>query len=222
MTNNPIPLEHGRIYHVYNRGVNRERIFCSHDNYRYFLNLYVQHVGWLVDTYAYCLLSNHFHFLLRVKEIDELQDLIGGRPHQNLTGRRLRTHRTKTTTAADLSGLGLQPPSQYFSNFFNAYARAFNPRAHRTGALFQRPFGRIPVTTDAYFAYLVVYIHQNPQKHGFVDDYRDWPYSSYQALASDCTTRIDRATVLGWMGGRDGFDFAHRQDLTQRDDPSEL
>jgi putative transposase len=53
-------------------------------------------------------------------------------------------------------------PSQYFSNLFNAYAKAFNRAYHRTGALFQRPFGRIEITSDAYFMQVVVYIHRNP------------------------------------------------------------
>mgnify|MGYP001422008446 FL=1 len=62
MSTNPPPLHYGVTYHLYNRGVNRESIFHGAENYRYFLELYRQHVGWLVDTYAYCLLGNHFHF----------------------------------------------------------------------------------------------------------------------------------------------------------------
>jgi putative transposase len=206
MNTNPPPLERGRTYHIYNRGVNREPIFHSRDNYRYFLDLYIKHVGALVDTYAYCLLGNHFHFLVRVKTIEELAS-------PDLTGFR------------NLSGLHHphdKPPSQHFSNFFNAYARAFNRRYDRTGALFQRPFGRIPVTTDEYFAYLVVYIHQNPQKHGLVDHYRDWPWSSYDALAGDKPTRLNRTAVLDYLGGRAGYEFIHRQDLTTREDASGL
>ena len=94
-----------------------------------------------------------------------------------------------------MSGL-LRKPSQHFSNLFNAYAKAFNKAYHRTGALFQRPFGRIEVASDAYFVYLVVYIHQNPQKHGFVEDFRTWLYSSYQALLSTKPTRLRREDVI--------------------------
>jgi len=120
---NPIPLEPGKFYHIYNRGNNRENIFNEERNYAYFLKLYAFHVGPVVDTFAYCLLRNHFHLSLRVKD------------EKDLTG------------LQDLSGLD---PSQAFSNFFNAYAKSFNKAYHRTGALFQRPFGRIEVTTEAY------------------------------------------------------------------------
>ncbi|MGC8788129.1 MAG: transposase, partial [Anaerolineae bacterium] len=69
---NPSPLQYGQYYHIYNRGNNRECIFVEERNYRYFLKLYAQHVEPIVDTFAYCLLPNHFHFLVRVKEISEL------------------------------------------------------------------------------------------------------------------------------------------------------
>ena len=64
---NPIPLEPGKYYHIYNRGNNRENIFKEDRNYAYFLKLYTFRVGPIADTYAYCLLRNHFHLLARVQ-----------------------------------------------------------------------------------------------------------------------------------------------------------
>lgn len=174
-----IPLSPGGFYHIYSRGNNRENIFREARNYEYFLRLYAKYIGPIADTYAYCLLKNHFHFLVRIKE--DLSDL------KNLTG--------------------LSKP---FANLFNAYARAFNRAYGRTGALFQRPFGRIPVTTDPYFARLITYIHQNPQKHGFVSDFRAWPYSSYHAHLSRNITRLQREAVLAWFDGRQQLEYAHR------------
>ena len=106
-------------------------------------------------------------------------------------------------------------PSQYFSNLFNAYTRAFNNAYQRTGALFERPFGRIPVTADAYFVQLVIYIHQNPQKHGLIDDFREWPYSSYRALFSDKPTRLKRDIVLSWFGSPQQVEQLHRQRVNE-------
>ncbi len=182
----PVPLQYGKYYHIFNRGNNRENIFVEERNYRYFLQLYAKHVMPIADTYAYCLLRNHFHFLVRIKTVEE----------------------------QDLSGLP-RKPSQHFSNLFNAYAKAFNKAYHRTGALFQRPFGRIEVASDAYFVYLVIYIHQNPQKHGFVEDFRTWPYSSYQALLSTKPTRLRRDDVLEWFQGLDHFEDVHRYEVDE-------
>ena len=175
-----VKLEFGMVYHIYNRGNNGENLFRSPENYRYFLQLYNQHIYPVADTYAYCLLPNHFHFMARIKEAEEII---------------------------------VQPvkePSQYFSNWFNAYTRAFNPRYKRTGALFERPFGRKPVTSARYFYTLIAYIHRNPQKHGFVADFRDWPYSSYDAILSDKPTRLSKTAVLDWFDGAAGFVEAHQ------------
>ena len=79
--------------------------------------------------------------------------------------------------------------------------------------MFERPLHRIPVASEAYFARLVVYIHQNPQVHGFVDDLSEWRYSSYAALLSTAPTHIARDTVLEWLGGVSNVVHAHRQEV---------
>jgi len=184
---NPLPLQYGKYYHIYNRGNNRENIFFEERNCHHFLQLYAKHIEPIADTYAYCLLRNHFHFLVRIKTPD-------------LTG------------FPNLSGLP-RKPSQHFSNLFNAYTKAVNKAYGRTGSLFQRPFGRIEVTSDLHFVRLIIYIHHNPQKHGFVDDFGAWPFSSYQALMSSKATRLKRDQVLGWFGGPQQMETLHREEL---------
>jgi putative transposase len=170
----------GKYYHIYNRGNNRENIFVEERNYVHFLQLLAKYILPIADVFAYCLLRNHFHFLIRIKEA----------PDAN--------HKS---------------PHQAFSNFFNAYARAFNRAYGRTGALFERTYKRLEITSDAHLLQLVAYIHHNPQKHGFVDDFREWPYSSFHALSSDSSTFIQRSEVLGWFEGRDHFlEFHHREE----------
>jgi len=91
--------------------------------------------------------------------------------------------------------------SQHFSRLFTAYAKAINNAYGRTGSIFQHPFGRIPIVTEAHLIYLVAYIHQNPQKHGLVRDFRDWPYSSYATFMSRKPTQLKRDAILDWFGG---------------------
>jgi len=177
------PLEPGKYYHIYNRGNNRENIFREDRNYHYFMQLYGKYIAPVADTFAYCLLRNHFHFLVRVK-----------------TGRVSETR--PVLTAPDVS--------RAFNNWFNAYAKAINKAYQRTGSLFERPFSRIEVTSDRYFLALINYIHHNPQKHGFVADFREYPYSSYQAVLSTKPTRLQRDEVLEWFGGSARFEESHR------------
>jgi len=62
------PLLAGKYYHLYNRGNNKERLFYYHGNYDFFLQKYFMYLGSIVDTYGYCLLPNHFHFLIRIRD----------------------------------------------------------------------------------------------------------------------------------------------------------
>ena len=59
-------LEKDKIYHIYNRGINGETIFNSNENKRYFLKLYSKYLENKADTFAYCLMDNHFHFIIRI------------------------------------------------------------------------------------------------------------------------------------------------------------
>ena len=179
------PLEYGVTYHIYNQGNNGETIFPEERNYKYFMQLYGKYIAPIADTFAYCLLRNHFHFLIRIKDETDLPGF------QNL------------------EGLKLKPPYRYFSNFFNAYTKAFNKSYERPGSLFEKNFKRKPVTNDTYFTTLITYIHHNPQTHGLIDDYRDWPYSSYPALIGRKVTRLARDEVLGWFDDRQGFVNCH-------------
>jgi putative transposase len=65
------PLTPGCYYHIYNRGNNREPIFFSDDNYHYFLKGYAEYIAPVADTFAYCLLPNHFHILVQIHEQKE-------------------------------------------------------------------------------------------------------------------------------------------------------
>ncbi|NEP57089.1 MAG: transposase [Symploca sp. SIO2G7] len=64
-----ILLQIGNFYHIYNRGNNHQAIFFERENYLYFLRLVRQHLirnG--VDIVAYCLMSNHYHLLVYLRD----------------------------------------------------------------------------------------------------------------------------------------------------------
>ena len=62
-----IPLYRYKLYHIYNRGNGNENVYYIDENYYYFLRQYDKYLSESVDTFAYCLLPNHFHLLVRIK-----------------------------------------------------------------------------------------------------------------------------------------------------------
>ena len=68
------PLEHGKYYHIYNRGINSDILFKENCNYEHFLKLYDIHIEPIAETYAWCLMKNHSHFLIRIKNLEEINE----------------------------------------------------------------------------------------------------------------------------------------------------
>jgi hypothetical protein len=185
----PLPLEMGTYYCIFNRGNGGVDIFRERRNYLFFLERYAQYVEPVACTYAYCLMRSHFHLLVQTRTPEEQEAF---RETMNVS-----------------KAFRVLEPSRQFRKLFNSYAKAFNKVYDRTGSLFEHPFHRIMVDADTYFDQLVVYVHQNPQKHGFVSDFREWPYSSYRVILSQQPAHLERDEVIEWFGGVDKFVDLH-------------
>jgi REP element-mobilizing transposase RayT len=196
MKTNTLPMAAESFYHVYNRGVNGENIFKEYKNYAYFLSKYAQFVSPVAETYAYCLLGNHFHLLIRTYSDTQIRsNLI------NASTTKIPPNLDKYETHWLISNA--------FASLFKGYAQTINKTYKRTGALFEEPFRRILVDTEDYFSELIYYIHHNPQKHGFVENFKTYEHSSYAAHLSENPTKLNRDAVLGWFGGLKAFEHFH-------------
>ncbi len=153
-------LNTDRVYHICNHANGNENLFREEDNYAFFLAKWQKYISPIADSYAYSLMPNHFQFLIKVKDQEEIKQIL------HLTG------------FENLSGV----ISKQFSNLFNAYAKAYNKRFNRRGSLFIRPFKSKEVNTKPYLSRLVFYIHHNPVHHGFTSSIETWPHSSYQDI----------------------------------------
>ena len=162
----------GKTYHIYNHGNGVENIFRCNENYRYFLQKFGEYSKPVAHIHAFCLLPNHFHFLLRVKDAISLSN---------------------QSDFKNLSGLALEKKIvKRFSNFFNAYTKAFNKVYARRGKLFLAPFQRKLVSGSRQFYNTAKYIHNNPVKHQFVDDPFDWTFSSIHLYRDKNIQSINR------------------------------
>lgn len=189
-------LEPGCFYHIYNRGINSETVFKEERNYSFFLEKYHLYLSPVVNTFAHCLLGNHFHLLIQVKEPSEL----------DIFSKELKSRHTDGLHSTDFI------VSKQFAKLFSSYTQAINKAFGRTGSLFESPFNRIKVESENYLTELIKYIHFNPQKHGFMKDFRDYPHSSYQSHLNTHPTKLSRKLVLEWFGNKEGYKHVHEDE----------
>ncbi len=185
-------LQPETTYHVYNRANGDEKLFCSQDNYNYFLQKYIQYISPVADTFCYCLMPNHFHFIIRIKSEDAITNLQG---FQNLEGLKRE----------NIEGF----LSKQFSNFFNSYTKALNKQQNRKGNLFMHTFKRKKVDNTFYLRKLVHYIHFNPIEAGMCKAPDKYFNSSYRSLISNAKTLLKREETISWFDDLDNFKFIH-------------
>jgi len=178
-------FEKGYIYHIYNQGNNRQKIFFKQENYIFFLQKTHTHILPYADVLAWCLMPNHFHFMVYVI-------------HESLP-----VAADQTEGFAPSEAFGSSPKMRTF-NFsigimLRSYTNAINKQNNSSGALFRRKTkaecvncsnGITPsFITDSYTMTFTPpekqypqvcfnYIHQNPVKAGLVRKTSDWEFSS--------------------------------------------
>jgi len=200
-------LEHDHYYHIYNRGNNYENIFLEEKDYRHFLKLLEIYIIPVADIYAWCLMKNHFHLLIRIKEEKE----IGYLNTANAKSEDLEIKWKTYLLDASIRGFNRKPdPKQQFKHIFNAYASWFNIVHKRRGSLFEFDYKRKQVNNRKQLINLILYIHLNPVNHGFVDDIIEYPWTSYHSFFSEESALIKREEVLTYFDGVENFKYAHK------------
>lgn len=63
-------FEKDTLYHIYNQGNNKKRIFFNRDNYELFIHKIKYYILPYSDILAWCLMPNHFHLMVLVKETE--------------------------------------------------------------------------------------------------------------------------------------------------------
>ena len=200
MKSKEIPLIEGKFYHIYNRGNNKQNIFYSYENYKYFLRKYDEYLSEYVDTYAYCLLPNHFHLLVSVKENIKVSPSLELLPVES---GKVPPFEKVVPLERDISF--------QFRKFLTSYAMSINKQEERTGSLFQKNFQRIEITDTNYLTNLIFYIHANPQLHGIIDDFRMYPWSSYNGIIAGKPTKLKKENVLDWFNDAENYIAYHSQ-----------
>jgi putative transposase len=89
--------------------------------------------------------------------------------------------------------------STFMRNFQNSYARYFNTKYHRSGALFQALFKAVRIETDAQLLHVSRYIHLNLVSSFLVEikNLENYPWSSFpEYMKSRSLEFVDPDLVL--------------------------
>ena len=163
--NVPMKFAPENVYHIYNQGNNKEQLFKEDVHYYYFLQLYQSYLVTFCETLCWCLMPNHFHFMISTDE--------------------------RCLAFKEQGGLLLDPITNGIRKLLSAYTHEFNIKNNRSGALFRPKTKAKNLTEEAdgfndqfgkqdYYLNCFNYIHQNPVEAELVIHAEDWKWSSYR------------------------------------------
>ena len=212
-------LQPGISYHIFNHANGFENVFCNDGNFGFFLDKYRKHISPIAETYAYCLMPNHFHLVVRIRKREVIEEVIRNKPNPNNSSRPNFSKPNNFSKVSNFGKVKIEDPeiekflSKQFANLFSAYTQAFNKVNQRMGSLFIKNFKRESISSKEHFIRTVIYVHRNPVHHGFRDAYEDWPYSSYYGILNNDDLGVENIKVLAVFGGRKNFMSQHAESL---------
>jgi len=139
-----------QYYHVYSRGVAKQKVFLDAQDYGFFISLFKRylsnepaksprhgpypHYGKRIHLLAFCLMPTHIHLLVYQYDSKAI--------------------------------------AEFMRVLMTSYGMYFNKRYQRVGPVFQSRYKASQITQDDYLEHITRYIHLNPS------DWGNYPYSS--------------------------------------------
>lgn len=184
----------GHLYHIFNQGNNRHKIFHNRENYLFFLRKIHKHVLPFADILAWCLMPNHFHLMVHVNRVEVDERIIT----PSATSSRARSEDTPSRTR----NIELLSFNKSIGIMLASYTRAVNKQQNWSGSLFRSETKATCLTdvneispnwiTKMGITELIIdnhdieypnvcfnYILFNPVKDRLVKRSEDWEFSSY-------------------------------------------
>lgn len=185
-------FEPDKVYHIYNRGNNKQKVFFNNNHYLFFLKKVRQEWLSYCHILAYCLMPNHFHFLI-------VPNTIGC---NKVVLKEKETH--------------LQYLSKAIGKTLSSYTQAINIEQARTGNLFQKKTkaklleGYTPQTNGNYIIACLAYIHANPVLARLCTIETEWIFSSAKEYAGLRSGTLCSKEVLYQKSGLSEMDFKNK------------
>ncbi|MBA4410464.1 MAG: hypothetical protein C0397_13705 [Odoribacter sp.] len=197
-------FDSGHLYHIYNQGNNRQKIFLDRENYLFFLRKIHKHVIPFADILAWCLMPNHFHLMVHVNQVEIDERTFTPSATQSRTRSKLEVIPNPTFIPSPTLSRARNKMSfnKSIGIMLASYTRAVNKQQNWSGSIFRSETKAVCLTeidgispgwitnigiteftdNDPDIQYPNVcfnYIHNNPVKDGLVNSPEDWEFSSY-------------------------------------------
>lgn len=213
-------LQPDTCYHIFNHANGFENVFRNDGNFSFFLEKYRKHISPIAETYAYCLMPNHFHLVVRIRKREVLEQVVNFSKVSNTKNSRTNFPVAIPEDSSAVENFGKVSTSEIekflskqFANLFSSYTQSFNKVYHRMGSLFIKNFKRQPIEDRTQFLNTVIYVHRNPIHHGFCRYYDEWKFSSYNEIVNDNNNLVNTTALLKMFGGLDSLKNAHAVSL---------
>lgn len=175
-------LEANRIYHIYNQGNRKQSVFFKHEHYLRFLVLVRRYISSNCTILAYCLMPNHYHFLIETN--------------------------IKSIAPKKVGNIVSTELSNGFRMLQSSFAQIINVERNETGSLFkQKAQAKLVDESDELLSTVFNYIHQNPVKAGLANELSDWENSSYRDFAGIRKGTIPNISLALQLTGLNEKDF---------------
>jgi REP element-mobilizing transposase RayT len=206
-------------YHIFNHANGFENVFRDDENYRFFLEKYQVYIVPIVETYAYCLLPNHFHLVVRIRKREVIEELIRTKKYlSNNFSNLLNFGKVDIPTDDEIEKF----LSKQFANLFSSYTQSFNKMYKRKGSLFIKNFRREPILNKKHFINTILYTHRNPIHHGFYTYYSGWGYTSYCEILEMKSEIVEVEKIIQTFDSKNQFIEMHQQNLDKWNQTIEL
>lgn len=191
-------------YHIVFKSVDGLFLFKQPANYALFLDRFKAFTDTILDIWAYSLLQNHVHLIVKVKSAIAIQKTFTAiEPIQ-------QTVAMKALLANSMDEIYLDAViERQINSFMVSYTSTINNKENRKGGFFQKPFKRILIADDTYLQQAVIYVHANAEKHQLVDSFLKYRYSSFDEILAGNSLYVNTQAVIKFFGNVKNFNELH-------------
>lgn len=199
------PFHPNQYYHLMFRSIDGISLFHNEIQRSFFLEKFHRFTNMMFNWWAYSLLDNHSHIIIKVKSVEEVIAAV------QLIEEQEKTLSMKRFLENPDSNLLNAATERQINSFMVSYTNTMNNFTERKGGLFQQPFRRSLIAEESHLQQAIVYTHANAQKHALVDIFLKHLHNSYHAIVTGTSSFIDVSSVLLFFGGKEKFIASHKE-----------